>query len=54
VSSVIRSVRLLVEEIDALQKLSADRNVAVNALVRIAVRRLVGLPVPSWAERIAA
>lgn len=50
--SIVRSVRFLDDEAEALEKLSDERRATVNSLVRIAVRTLVGLPVPAWADQI--
>ena len=50
--SVLRSVRLLDDEAAALEALSNERNITANALIRIGVRALVGLPNPSWAQAV--
>lgn len=46
------SVRFLQSELDGLRELSDREGVKFNALVRIAVRRLLGLPTPPWTEEI--
>lgn len=50
--SRVKSHRFREEELDALELLAERRNTSVNGLVRIAVRALVGLPNPSWADRL--
>lgn len=50
--SRIRSVYLTDEEDERLVALAADRHTAVNAVARIALRLLLGLPVPRWAHEL--
>lgn len=46
------SVRFLPAEIRALREMSDREGVKFNALIRIAVRRLLGLPNPEWTEEL--
>ncbi len=36
----------------ALLALSTSREIAVNTIIRVAIRRLLGLPVPLWAHEL--
>jgi hypothetical protein len=44
------TVRLRREELDAIEQLARDRNLAVNGAIRTLIRAAAGLPVPSWAS----
>ena len=50
--SRIGSVYLTDEEHEALERLSRERRTSRNAVLRIALRRLLGLPVPEWAREL--
>lgn len=42
------------EEYKLLRELAAQRGTATNSVARIALRLLLGLPVPSWAAELRA
>jgi hypothetical protein len=43
------TVRLRREELEAIEQLAKERNLAVNGAIRTLIRAAAGLPVPSWA-----
>lgn len=45
-----RTLYMTDEEERHLLQLSSTSGTAVNSIIRIALRRLFGLPVPSWAN----
>lgn len=45
-----RSLYLIAEEDEALKTAASEKHTTANAVVRIAIRRLLGMPVPTWAE----
>jgi hypothetical protein len=50
---VIRSVYTSNQETDALNQLARAHRLPVNTIVRLAIRKLAGLPVPEWADDLA-
>ena len=52
--SQIRSVYMNDEEVEALRRFAEERNMALSSVVRIALRLMLDLPVPSWARQLSA
>jgi hypothetical protein len=49
---MIRSLYLGDVEESAVRRLMVDNGLAFNTVVRVAIRKLAGLPLPAWAEEI--
>lgn len=49
---MIRSVYTSNQETHALERLAGEHALPINTIVRLAIRKLTGLPVPEWADEL--
>lgn len=52
--SARRTLYTTADEERELRALSASRDTTINTIIRIALRKLLGLPVPSWADDLTS